>query len=105
MRTSACTVVAVLGISLEASAQPPAHAHGKAHAYAFGHEWRVEFAVNEFKVGLPKVGAASAHGSAAPAPGPMNESRIDRIDAPAPPLRPGPDAEPAKKTLPDCIAH
>jgi hypothetical protein len=49
MRIAACVVVTVLGTSLHAAAQPPAHASGKTQAY--GHA-RTQFAVDDFKVGL-----------------------------------------------------
>lgn len=107
MRIAACTAVAVLGISLEALAQPPAHAHGKAlghahgfghgHAYAFGHARRAEFAANDFKVGLPAGGEASSPGATIKPQAPAR-----RPDAPGPSSG-APDAKSLKGAIPDCV--
>ena len=101
MRIAACTVVAVVSLSLDALAQPPAHAHGKANAYAYGHAKRSDFAANDFKIGLP---SASDPSPVAAAPGTSRgggraETPVVQIELPQP------QATPGKKQIPDCIAR
>ena|SRR5690242_20780861 len=99
MRIAACTVVAVVGISLDAFGQPPAQAKG--HAYAYGHAKRSDFAANDFKIGLP---SASDPSPVAAAPGTSRgggraETPVVQIELPQP------QATPGKKQIPDCIAR
>jgi hypothetical protein len=108
MRIAACTVVAVLAISLDARAQPPQHAHGKAlghangfhghgYAYAHGHARRADFAANEFKVGLSAAGETPGPGSTV-----KQETPVRRPDAPAQSTSSGPAV--SKGAVPDCIS-
>ena len=93
MRFTACTVVVVLGISLDAVAQPPAHAHGKAngHAHAYGHAKRADFAANAFKVGLQPA--------ANEAPGKKGTPTV-QLEAPR-----ATQSQTARSPAPDCISR
>ena len=94
MRIAACTVVAVLAFSADALAQPPVHANGKAHA--FGHSRHVDFAANDFKVGLtPGIHAGKELPSASRG---RHETPVVHIDLPS-----QPQARKSSTQAPDCV--
>jgi hypothetical protein len=101
MRIAACTVVAVVGFSLDSVAQPPAHANGKAYAYAYGHAKRSDFAANDFRIGLR--GDPSTAVAATSSPEKKNDAPVARPDVPPVVVPSGKAA--AKENPPDCIAR
>jgi hypothetical protein len=92
MRITACIVVAVLGSSLEALAQPPAHAKGKAHAYGHASGGRSQFAIDDFKIGLGNAQSPKVE---------RKSSAEVQVESP----RPAPSGPVSRSPLPDCISR
>jgi hypothetical protein len=102
MRIAACTVVAVLGISLDGWAQGP-HSLGKSD---FGHQqWqngngqRAAFASQDFKVGLSPISESAPASASSTSRGGRTETPVVQIDLSMPSPRDG------RRQIPDCVAR